>query len=149
MGRLRLTNGPQAGHTLTVGSEVVIGSEDADLTIDDVEVSRRHAVVRRLRGALEVEDLGSATGTFVDGERIERPTRVGGGAEIAIGGAVLAVEGVLPLVASRSRRLAKQAPTRLSPIMADRSKTLPSMPPPEDAGTPHPPSDSPQAGPDG
>src|SRR5690242_15792904 len=58
MGRLRLTNGPLAGRTLTVGSEVVIGRDGTDLAIDDDEVSTRHAVVRRAGRALEVEDLG-------------------------------------------------------------------------------------------
>jgi pSer/pThr/pTyr-binding forkhead associated (FHA) protein len=132
MGRLRLTNGPLAGHTLTVGSEVVIGREGADLALDDEDVSQRHAVVRRIPGALEVADLRSANGTFVDGERIQRPTRVGGGAQIRIGGTVLEVEGVLPLRPLRPRRAARQAPTRLSPITVDRAATLPSIAPAEE-----------------
>ena len=40
-------SGPLAGQTIDVENEVVIGREDTDLTIDDVELSRRHAVVRR------------------------------------------------------------------------------------------------------
>ena len=85
MARLRVVSGPLAGQTIDVENEVVIGREDTDLTIDDVELSRRHAVVRRHASRLQVEDLGSTNGTFVDGTRIEEPTLLGGGAEIQIG----------------------------------------------------------------
>ncbi|MCW3027699.1 MAG: hypothetical protein JWN81_910 [Solirubrobacterales bacterium] len=114
MGRLRVTNGPLAGETITVADEIVIGREDVDLAIDDAEVSRRHVVVRRLEGALEVEDLGSSNGTFVDGERIESPTRVGGGAKIRLGSTVLAVEGVLPVDRTRLRDIAHMQSTRVA-----------------------------------
>ena len=89
-------SGPLAGQTIDVDTEVVIGREDTDLTIDDVELSRRHAVVRRHASRLQVEDLGSTNGTYVDGTRIEEPTILGGGAEIQLGTTKLVVEGVLP-----------------------------------------------------
>jgi pSer/pThr/pTyr-binding forkhead associated (FHA) protein len=89
-------SGPLAGQTVDVETEVVIGREDTDLTIDDVELSRRHAVVRRHASRLQVEDLGSTNGTYVDGTRIEEPTILGGGAEIQLGITKLVVEGVLP-----------------------------------------------------
>jgi pSer/pThr/pTyr-binding forkhead associated (FHA) protein len=96
MARLRVVSGPLAGQTIDVENEVVIGREDTDLTIDDVELSRRHAVVRRHASRLQVEDLGSTNGTYVDGTRIEEPTILGGGAEIQLGITKLVVEGVLP-----------------------------------------------------
>jgi len=96
MARLRVVSGPLAGQTIDVETEVVIGREDTDLTIDDVELSRRHAVVRRHASRLQVEDLGSTNGTYVDGTRIEEPTILGGGAEIQLGITKLVVEGVLP-----------------------------------------------------
>jgi hypothetical protein len=96
MARLRVVSGPLAGQTIDVETEVVIGREDTDLTIDDVELSRRHAVVRRHASRLQVEDLGSTNGTYVDGTRIQEPTILGGGAEIQIGTTKLVVEGVLP-----------------------------------------------------
>jgi pSer/pThr/pTyr-binding forkhead associated (FHA) protein len=96
MARLRVVSGPLTGQTIDVETEVVIGREDTDLTIDDVELSRRHAVVRRHASRLQVEDLGSTNGTYVDGTRIEEPTILGGGAEIQLGITKLVVEGVLP-----------------------------------------------------
>lgn len=64
--------GPQVGelHRLTPDLVTVIGRGDADLRVRDDGVSRRHCSIQpRGRGALLV-DLGSANGTFVDGERV-------------------------------------------------------------------------------
>ena len=117
MARLRVVSGPAAGRTVDVDEEVVIGREDTDLEIDDVELSRRHAVVRRFANRLQVEDLGSTNGTFVDGDRIAEPTLLGGGAEIRIGMTVLVVEGVLPVGSAESERELGDARnvTRVSP----------------------------------
>ena len=68
MASLRITNGPRSGETVAVVDELVIGRENADLVLEDTEISRRHAVVRWRALALEIEDLGSSNGTFVDGE---------------------------------------------------------------------------------
>lgn len=121
MARLRVVSGPAAGRTVEVEEEVVIGREDTDLEIDDLELSRHHAVVRRFANRLQVEDLGSRNGTFVDGKRIGEPTLLGGGAEIKIGTTVLVVEGVLPVGSSESgRELGDAQPrnvTRVSPAV--------------------------------
>ncbi len=113
MARLRVVSGPNAGQTVDVEEEIVIGREDTDLAIDDEEMSRRHAVVRRHANRLQVEDLGSTNGTFVDGTRIAEPTLLGGGAEIKVGMTVLVVEGVLP-VSDSSADIAPRNVTRVS-----------------------------------
>jgi pSer/pThr/pTyr-binding forkhead associated (FHA) protein/S1-C subfamily serine protease len=81
--------GPLAGRCYPVATELLIGRQDADLLLDDPQVSRRHAVVRAIDGELEVEDLASANGTFVNGVRVDGPQRLGPGDEIAIGPVVL------------------------------------------------------------
>jgi ABC transport system ATP-binding/permease protein len=96
MASLWVTSGSRAGESVGVTDELIIGRENADLTIDDAEVSRRHAAVRLEGGQLEVEDLGSSNGTFVDGSRIEGPVRVGGGAKIRVGQTEFEVRGVAP-----------------------------------------------------
>ena len=88
MARLRVVSGPNAGQTVDVEEEIVIGREDTDLAIDDDELSRRHAVVRRHANRLQVEDLGSTNGTWVNAERIETPTRLGRGDLLQVGGTV-------------------------------------------------------------
>jgi pSer/pThr/pTyr-binding forkhead associated (FHA) protein/predicted Ser/Thr protein kinase len=71
---LVVIGGPDLGRRLTVGDELVIGrgaSGDGRLS-DDLELSRRHArLARDADGQLTIEDLGSANGTYVDGERVE------------------------------------------------------------------------------
>ncbi|MBN2495260.1 MAG: AgmX/PglI C-terminal domain-containing protein [Deltaproteobacteria bacterium] len=53
--------------------EVVLGRDtDVDLRLDDEIVSRTHAAVTLGSEGLILEDLGSANGTFVNGEPIER-----------------------------------------------------------------------------
>jgi hypothetical protein len=96
MASLWVISGPLAGQSVGVTGELVIGRQNADLTIDDAQVSRRHVAVRLEGGQLEVEDLGSANGTFVNGSRIEGPIKVGGGAKIRVGRTEFEVRGVLP-----------------------------------------------------
>jgi pSer/pThr/pTyr-binding forkhead associated (FHA) protein len=80
------------GRRIEVDRELVIGRLDADVTIEDDELSRRHLAVRPVPGALEVEDLGSTNGTFVDSSRIGAPTRLHEGASVKLGSTVLVVE---------------------------------------------------------
>ncbi|HEY4829794.1 MAG TPA: FHA domain-containing protein [Solirubrobacteraceae bacterium] len=119
MARLRVVSGPAAGQTVDIEGEIVIGREDTDLAIDDGEMSRRHAVVRRHANRLQVEDLGSTNGTFVDGTRIAEPTLLGGGAEIKVGTTVLVVEGVLPVSEAGGDVAAPRNVTRISPVISD------------------------------
>jgi ABC transport system ATP-binding/permease protein len=143
MARLRVVSGPAAGRTVDIDEEVVIGREDTDLAIDDDELSRRHAVVRRFANRLQVEDLGSTNGTFVDGNRIAEPTLLGGGAEIKIGATVLVVEGVLPVGSSEPGRELGDARnvTRVSPAVG--ANTAVGSPQAAAGGATAPPSSAP------
>jgi hypothetical protein len=89
---LLVTQGPITGQRLELEGELVIGREGAAVTIDDSELSRRHAAVRPVEGGIEIEDLGSLNGTFVNGQRITAPTRVTGGDSIKLGQSVLELE---------------------------------------------------------
>jgi pSer/pThr/pTyr-binding forkhead associated (FHA) protein len=85
-------DGPLAGRRVELDGELVIGREDAGLTIDDAEISRRHAVVRVVGSAVEIEDLGSRNGTFVNGHRIAGATRLAAGDSVKLGKTVLVIE---------------------------------------------------------
>jgi Protein of unknown function (DUF3662)/FHA domain len=53
------------------GNRVVIGrSREADVVIQDPNVSRRHAELRREDGAWQIVDLGSTNGIKVNGRRV-------------------------------------------------------------------------------
>jgi pSer/pThr/pTyr-binding forkhead associated (FHA) protein len=67
------------------GSRVTIGrSRDCDVTLDDANVSRRHAELRREGGTWVVADLGSTNGVKVNGHRVsQQPLQPGD--EITLG----------------------------------------------------------------
>jgi pSer/pThr/pTyr-binding forkhead associated (FHA) protein len=67
------SGGGRAGETFLIDQdETTVGrSPDCDIFLDDVTVSRRHAVVRRQGGTTGIEDLGSLNGTFLNRKRIE------------------------------------------------------------------------------
>ena len=81
------SGGGRAGETfLLEGEETTVGrSPECDIFLDDVTVSRRHAAVRRRSGALEIEDLGSLNGTYLNRKRIESSARLSDGDELQIG----------------------------------------------------------------
>lgn len=92
MAALIIKSGARAGERIEVGSGVVIGREGADVTIDDPEISRRHVAVRPSGSGLEVEDLGSKNGTWVDDRRVETVAVTANGAVLKLGDTVLEVE---------------------------------------------------------
>jgi len=68
------------------GERTTIGrSPDNDIFLDDVTVSRKHAVLVQTGGELKIEDLGSLNGTFVNRRRIDSAVRLESGDEVQIG----------------------------------------------------------------
>jgi hypothetical protein len=67
------SGGGRAGeHFVPQGERTTIGrSPDCDIFLDDVTVSRQHAVLRRNGDNFVIEDQGSLNGTFVNRSRIE------------------------------------------------------------------------------
>jgi pSer/pThr/pTyr-binding forkhead associated (FHA) protein len=124
MTRLRVTSGPLTGTTVDIAEELLIGRVDAGLVLDDAEVSRRHARIRKVGSALEIEDLGSSNGTFVDGARIDGPTSLGAGAQLRFGATELVVEGVLADATRISKRPDPQATMVASARVAEPERTL-------------------------
>lgn len=58
---------------LSAGPNVVGRDSDCAVRIDSSTVSRRHAAIVVASGEATVEDLGSKNGTYVNGQRVERP----------------------------------------------------------------------------
>jgi predicted component of type VI protein secretion system len=108
---------PFTGEDLTVGR----GEEGVAFRLSERNVSRRHARFVRANGAVHVEDLGSLTGTRVNGERITGRRRLREGDLVQIGDYDLALFG-------------------------DAEAGAPGEPPPLPP-TPRPPTDAPPASP--
>ncbi|MEU6506486.1 FHA domain-containing protein [Streptomyces sp. NPDC046942] len=93
--QLHVVAGPDAGgvHLLHGGRISVGRSADADVPLDDPDVSRLHcAVTVGTDGRVSVVDLGSTNGTTLDGVRVgERPVRVPAGGLLRIGESALRV----------------------------------------------------------
>ena len=122
---LVVTQGPLAGQRLELEGELVIGREGAAVTIDDSELSRRHAAVRPVEGGVEIEDLGSLNGTFVNGKRIDAPTRLAGGDSIKLGQSVLELEAA---PAPATVMSAAPTPSAAAPAAAPAASGVPSEP---------------------
>jgi len=86
MARLVATEGVRAGTTVHLQGSTKVGrSLNADLRLDDLTVSREHALfVVTDRGECVVQDLGSGNGTFVNGKSVQTQTLTDGD-QIAIG----------------------------------------------------------------
>jgi DNA-binding NtrC family response regulator/pSer/pThr/pTyr-binding forkhead associated (FHA) protein len=77
---------------LPEGVEVSFGrSRGQTIMVDHEKVSRAHAKVVRRGAEITISDLGSRNGTRVNGQKIDGPTRLSSGDEIAIGPAVAVV----------------------------------------------------------
>ena len=78
--------GGRAGETFELsGDRIAIGrSPDADVFLDDVTVSRNHALLVRRRDGLYLDDLGSLNGSYVNRHRIESH-KLRAGDELQIG----------------------------------------------------------------
>lgn len=123
---VEVRTGALAGSTFELRKRLVIGSDSScDIALSDPEVSEEHALLRVHEGAVEIRDLDSRTGTFVNAERISQPTPLRPGDEVRAGSTVFAItELEPPTVATQSA----------GPSRADAA--LASPPPAGSAGRP-------------
>jgi S-DNA-T family DNA segregation ATPase FtsK/SpoIIIE len=105
---LLVVGGPCAGqrHPLLPGTTVV-GRQGTDVVIADPSVSRRHLEMTLAGHSLQVVDLSSSNGTFLEGHRlVEQPTHLSAGQVLEIGDTFITVE-----------EAQRQAPTRSIPLV--------------------------------
>ena len=83
---LIVRRGPNIGARFLLDGDLTVAGRhpDADIFLDDVTVSRRHAEFVRVGTAFQVRDLGSMNGTYFDGVRIESAL-LSDGAEVQVG----------------------------------------------------------------
>lgn len=83
---LVVRRGPAVGARFLLDQERTVAGRhpDADIFLDDVTVSRRHAEFVRHGRSFEVRDLGSLNGTYFDGVLIDQAL-LHEGAEVQVG----------------------------------------------------------------
>ena len=83
---LVVRRGPNVGARFLLDSDVTTAGRhpDADIFLDDVTVSRKHAQFLRHGTSFSVKDNGSLNGTYFDGVRIDEALLTDG-AEVQVG----------------------------------------------------------------
>lgn len=78
--------GPGAGSRFLLDQDLTVAGRhpDADIFLDDVTVSRKHAEFLREGDLFTIRDLGSMNGIFVAGDRVDS-ARLTKGTEVLIG----------------------------------------------------------------
>lgn len=76
-------------HDLDEDKLIVGRSDDCEITIDNLAISRHHLIIEKVDGVYTVNDLDSNNGTFVNGRRITEPVPLNFGDEIGVGKHVL------------------------------------------------------------
>lgn len=108
---LRFISGKYQGgeFPLIEGVPVVVGrSSDLDMVLVEEMVSRRHAHIEMRSGVVQVEDLGSTNGTFVNGERVQKASLTEGD-RLLIGTSILKLVAVDDVPPGSRRNLQKVA----------------------------------------
>lgn len=138
--QLHVVAGPDAGGVhLLHGGQIRIGrSAEADVPLDDPDVSRLHcAVTVSEDGRVSVADLGSTNGTSLDGAEVrDRPVRFPSGALLRLG------ESALRLTAGSRTRTLPTAPDGEGHLRVSRVETEPHTPDAAYGGPPSSPSPS-------
>jgi S1-C subfamily serine protease len=121
---LEITSGADAGRTANVrGDQFTLGREGTtNLVLRDAKASRRHASLRELPdGRVELTDLGSRNGTFVNGQQLFGSIVLSGGEEIRIGDTVLRAH-------PEQRAAAPQPPPPIAPPFSPPPPQQPQQP---------------------
>jgi class 3 adenylate cyclase len=83
---LAVLDGAESGRRIRIAERLTLGrGEEAGVFIDDPEISRTHAAIGPTAHGLELQDLSSLNGTWVNGERITRPTLLAPGDVVKLG----------------------------------------------------------------
>src|SRR3954463_14906099 len=104
------------------GAPMLVGrAPTCDVPVFDPTISRRHAELSLVAGGVEILDLGSSNGTFVNGDRVTKTTARGG--DVVTFGKV-----VFKLQDSAPPRPAHQAPAGATIVRSIKASTAFALP---------------------
>jgi hypothetical protein len=90
--RLESARGPAPTFEVTKSGATIGRGPDNTIRLDDLSVSRRHSRIAYRQGRFWLTDVGSTSGTWVDGTRLNAPRRLVSGQMIDVGLCRLTVE---------------------------------------------------------
>lgn len=130
--QLIMRSGPTPGAAFALeGDQMTIGRDSTnEITINDAEISRRHARLTFQGGKYVLEDLGSTNGTFVNGQRLAGPRVLKAGEVVSFGEQI-----VLVFEASTFDPAATVASPRASAVASVPRPSTPPPPPAEYVGS--------------
>jgi len=83
---LLLKEKPVQRFIVNEGKPITIGrTSESDVALDNPSISREHALVEHVKGSDYLTDTGSTNGTWVNGKKINKRTRITDKDEIMIG----------------------------------------------------------------
>ncbi len=113
--RWQTPEGAECEYPLTREPVAIGRLGESTVTLPDSRVSRRHAEISYDSSGFHIADLGSANGTFVNGQRIEGPRRLCDGDRIRVG----PVELCFQLVPAPATAPEPEPPTRATIVVAE------------------------------
>lgn len=100
---LEVTHGLDAGRRYPIHDQTALGRDwNADISLNDQQVSRRHALIQRAGDAYQIVDQGSSNGTLVNGKLISMPAWLSAGDEIRVGDTHLVLRGPQRMIATET-----------------------------------------------
>jgi two-component system NtrC family sensor kinase len=91
---LLVLQGPDKGRRFELpDAPTVVGRDSKQLPLSDNTASRRHCEILPYEGDWLLKDLGSANGTYVNGQRVERVVTLKIGDQVRVGRTILALGG--------------------------------------------------------
>ena len=118
---LAIVEGEEAGRDVPLTGRLLVGRDPSgDVTVDDPEVSTRHAAFVPGDDGVVVEDLDSTNGTFVNGQRLSGSRQLQAGDSVRLGNTVLEVRAPAPA--------AEQTEAVMPEVAVTRQRQIPTLP---------------------
>ena len=124
--QLVMRTGPTPGKVFELAeNDMTLGREPGnEITINDAEVSRKHARLFFQSGTYMIEDLGSTNGTFINGQRLMGPHALRAGEIVSFG----------EQISCTYEMISEEDPN--ATIIASGGMSIPAAPPPPPATSP-------------
>jgi hypothetical protein len=130
---IAIISGPEDGRVSECDEEPIVLGRHGTLQLADHKVSKRHAQLRCDGGEWYIEDMGSRNGTYVNGDRVDRPRRVSEGDKLALGMTVMVISRLAPAPRPGAAPPPADEASQTLPPPENTPPSSPDTPPAEDA----------------